>query len=345
VQVLLELQRAIIGKAPGPEKMLVRMARYHFVITKGVFDMKITALKALVAAIEEGSLRSAARRLGTSQPALTKLVRELEIELAAPLLERHSKGVVATPQGLVLFEHGQKALCELAAAADWIQQMSGRMQGQLTVAAVPVAMMLLIPETLRTFSRAFPDIELRISEQMFVEQLEKLRNGEADVVVGGIPPGLPAGEFITESLMQTRMVVVARKGSRHARAKNLAELAQESWIYTGHSQQTGYAARLFELHGMPAPPAGAVVNSTLALMALLGSADLLGLMPEQIVGHPLGNNLVRVALEEPGLPLTVGVMSRSSSGVSPAVRQFIAHLHRAAHQLTRAGPSIKATGT
>ena len=50
--------------------------------------MKLNALQALVAAIEEGSLRAAARRIGVSQPALTKLVRELEIELAAPLLER-----------------------------------------------------------------------------------------------------------------------------------------------------------------------------------------------------------------------------------------------------------------
>ena len=50
--------------------------------------MKLNALQALVVAIEEGSLRAAARRIGVSQPALTKLVRELEIELAAPLLER-----------------------------------------------------------------------------------------------------------------------------------------------------------------------------------------------------------------------------------------------------------------
>ena len=45
------------------------------------------------------SLRGAARRIGVSQPVLTKLVRELEIELAAPLLERHSQGVRPTPQG------------------------------------------------------------------------------------------------------------------------------------------------------------------------------------------------------------------------------------------------------
>ena len=298
--------------------------------------MKIKALEALVAAVEEGSLRAAARRIGVSQPALSKLVRELEIELAAPLLDRHSKGVMATAQGQVLFDHALKVVGELASAADLIGQMGGQMRGELNVAAVPVAMMLLIPETLRTYSRAFPDIRLRVGEEMFVEQLQKLRKGEVDLVVGGIPEGLPSGEFITESLMQTRMVVVARQGSRHVRARKLADLAHEAWIYTGNSQQTGYASRLFEVHGMPPPPAGAMVNSTLALLALLGSADLLGLMPEQIISHPLGHNIVRVPVEEPGLPLTVGTIIRSSSAVSPALRHFISHLHRAAHQLNAA---------
>jgi len=301
--------------------------------------MKIKALEALVAAIEEGSLRSAARRIGTSQPALTKLVRELEIELAAVLLERHSKGVIATAQGQVLFDHAKNVLNELSTASDLIQQMDGRMQGELNIAAVPVAMMLLIPETLRTFNRAYPDIRLRVSEEMFIEQLQRLRKGEVDMVVGGIPDNLPAGEFITESLMETTMVVVAREGSRHARTKRLSDLANEHWIYTGTSQKTGYAARLFEAHGMSAPPAGAMVNSTLALLALLGSGDLLGLMPEQIISHRLGKNITRVPIQEEGLPLTVGVMIRSSSVVSPAIRHFISHLHRAAHHLeTKCSP-------
>ena len=295
--------------------------------------MKLHALQALVVAVEEGSLRAAARRIGVSQPALTKLVRELEIELAAPLLERHSQGVRPTPQGQVLFEHAVKVGRELASATDQIQQLGGQMRGELNIAAVPVAMMLLIPETLRTFSRAYPDIRLRVSEELFVEQLQKLRNGQVDLVVGGIPEGLPSGEFVTESLMDTRMVVVARRGSRHAQARRLAALSAAHWVYTGTSTQTGYASRLFEAYGLAAPPVGAMVNSTLALMALLGSGDLLGLMPEQIVAHPLGQDIVRVPLEEPGLPLTVGAIVRSRSVVSPAIRQFIAHLHRAAHHL------------
>lgn len=299
--------------------------------------MKLSALQAFVAAIEEGSMRSAARRLGISQPALTKLVQELEIELAATLLLRHSQGVKPTSQGQILFEHARKVAQELATATDQIQQLGGQMRGELKVAAVPVAMMLLIPETLRTYSRAFPDMRLRVSEELFVEQLEKLRNGQVDLVVGGIPDGLPSGEFVTETLMETHMVVVARRTSRYAGARRLAELVEAPWVYTGASTSTGYATQLFAKHGLAPPPAGAMVNSTLALLALIGSGDLLGLMPEQIVAHPLaGQDIVRVALEEKGLPLKVGTIIRKSSVVSPAIRHFIAHLQRAAHHLGQA---------
>jgi len=298
--------------------------------------MKLSALQAFVAAIEDGSLRAASRRLGISQPALTKLVREMEIELSATLLLRHSQGVKPTIQGQVLFEHARKVAHELATATDQIQQLGGQMRGELSVAAVPVAMMLLIPETLRTYSRAFPDIRLRVSEELFVEQLQKLRNGQVDLVVGGIPEGLPSGEFATETLMETRMVAVARRGSRYASARRLADLSDAPWVYTGTSARAGYATRLFEVNGLPPPPVGAVVNSTLALLALIGSGDLLGLMPEEIVSHPLaGQDIARIPLEEPGLLLTVGTIIRSGSVVSPAIRQFIAHLQRAAHQLGR----------
>jgi len=298
--------------------------------------MKLSALQAFVAAIEEGSLRAASRRLGVSQPALTKLVQELEIELEAALLMRHSQGVKPTAQGQVLFDHAIKVAHELETAVDQIQQLGGHMRGELTIAAVPVAMMLLIPEALRTFSRAFPDIRLRVSEELFVDQLQKLRNGQVDLVVGGIPEGLPSGEFVTEFLMQTQMVVVARRSSRYAQARKLAELSAAPWVYTGNSKKAGYAARLFEAHGLPPPPVGAVVNSTLSLLALVGSGDLLGLMPEQIVAHPLaGQDITQVPVAEPGLPLTVGTIIRKGSVVSPAIRQFIAHLQRAAHHLER----------
>lgn len=298
--------------------------------------MKLSALKAFVTAVEVGSLRGAARELGMSQPALSKMIRELELELSAPILARTSKGVVLTAQGKVLFERSQKASRELNAAVDEISQLSGKMVGSLTIGAVPVAVMLLIPETLRTFGREFPDIRLRVSEELYMAQLQGLRSGQLDIVVGGIPAGLSSGEFVIEPLMTTSMVVVVRKGSPRARAKSLAQLSDAKWVYTGVFTDTGYAKLLFESHGLVAPPVGAVVNSTLALLSLVATGDYVGLLPRQIAIHPMVMQYVStVPVAEAALPLSVGAMVRSDSVVSPVVRHFIAHLHRAAYQLTR----------
>ncbi|WP_066258443.1 LysR family transcriptional regulator [Hydrogenophaga flava] len=298
--------------------------------------MKLIALKALVAAVENGSLRAAARQLDLSQPALTKTVRELELELGARLLMRSNKGVVPTAQGKLLFEQATKSLRELDSVVDQVHQLGGRMVGELSVGAVPLAVMLLIPETLRTFGAAFPDIRLRVSEELYIAQLQRLRRGEVDVAVGGIPQGLSSGEFVTEPLVQTRMVVVVRKGHPLERAHSLKQLASAKWVYTGATSDEGYAKLLYESLGMAAPAVGAVVNSTLALLSLVGSGDLVGLLPQQIAAHPLcARYLSVVPVEEEGLPLTVGAIVRSDSAVSPAVRHFIAHLHRAAHHINQ----------
>ena len=216
--------------------------------------MKLTSLRALVAAIEEGSLRSAARRVGVSQPALTKMIRELERELAAPLLLRSTTGVLATAQGMVLYERAIAADRELSHAVDQIQQLGGRMSGTLSVGAVPLAVMLLIPETLRTFGREFPDIQLRIFEELYIAQLTRLRMGEVDIALGPLPDQLPPGEFTVETLMPITMVIVVRKGNPLARARHLADLAQAPWVYTGATPESGYAKLLFERNGLKPPP-------------------------------------------------------------------------------------------
>lgn len=299
--------------------------------------MKLIALRALTAAVETGSLRSAARVLGLSQPAVTKIIRELEVELGASLLQRSTRGVVPTVQGQVLFEQARRSLHDLDGAAVRVQQLGGQMVGELAVGAVPLAVLLLIPETLRTFSAAFPAIRLRISEELYIAQLERLRQGSVDVAVGGIPPGLASGEFVIEPLLTTRMVVVVRHGSRWARAQSLRELSEAKWVYTGATAQDGYAKQLYESHDLPAPAVGAVVNSTLALLSLVGSGDFVGLMPVQIAHHPVCTQYLQtVPIREQGLSLQVGAIVRRDAVMSPAVRQFITHLHRAAHQVTQA---------
>ena len=91
--------------------------------------MKINALRAFVTAVEEGSLRAAARELRVSQPAITKMIRELEVELSATLLTRTITCVVPTAQGKVLHARALNVAKELNAAVDEIDRLGGRLLG------------------------------------------------------------------------------------------------------------------------------------------------------------------------------------------------------------------------
>lgn len=296
--------------------------------------MKLTGLRALVAAVEHGSLRAAARQLGVTQPALTKMIRELERELAATLLVRSTTGVVATAQGQVLYERANVANRELMHAVEQIRQLSGRMAGSLTIGAVPLAVMLLVPETLRTFGAEFPDIQLRILEELYIAQLSRLRKGEVDIALGPLPQGLSPGEFAVEALMPASMVIVVAKGNPLAQARRLADLADAPWVYTGASPDAGYARLLYERNGLKPPPAAALVNSTLGLLSIIASGNCVGLMPYQIAVHPFAQqHLQIVPVIEGPLKLQLVALARADSALKPAVRHFMAHLHRAAHHL------------
>ncbi len=316
--------------------MLARCARLPGVITPcyDPNDMKLSTLRALVAAVEEGSLRGAARRMGLTQPALTKMIRELERELGTTLLARSTTGVMATAQGKVLVDSAVAADRELANAVNQIRQLSGDMTGDLTIGAVPLAVMLLIPETLRTFGREFPGIRLRVSEELYIAQLTRLRKGEVDVAIGPLPEGLPQGEFSAEPLMPISMVVVVRRGHALERARSLTELGDAKWVFTGTTAGAGYAKLMFEQNGLATPPVGALVNSTLGLISIIASGDFVGLLPLQIALHPMtAQYLTMVPTREGPLRATLASMARADAVLKPVVRHFISHLHRAAHQV------------
>ncbi len=297
-------------------------------------SMKLPALQTLIVAIEEGSLRAAARRLGISQPGVTKAIRELERELGAPVLQRTTTGVFATAQGKVLYEHARRALRELSDARSLIDQLGGRMIGELSVSAVPAAMLLLIPEAMRTFGNDYPDIRLRVREELFIAQLSLLREGEIDVIVGPIPDDLPAGEFEVETLLPIQMMVVVGKGNPLARARSLRQLAGARWLFTSIAGKASYARGLFEKHGLTPPVPAAMVNSTLALLALMTQGDYVGLMPKPITLHPaVSPYLSVVPIREGPLLQTLGAIVRRGLMLRPVVRHFVAHLQRAAQHV------------
>ncbi len=294
--------------------------------------MKLHSLRALVSAAEAGSLRNAARTLGVSQPALTKAIRELEVELGAPLLLRSNAGVSTTAQGRILVDRARVVDRELAFALDQIRQLNGEMSGSLHIAAVPLALMVLVPEALRTFTASYPGVQLRIDEELYMEQLSRLRAREIEVAIGPMPESLPSGELVVEQLMPIELVVVAGKHSSFARCRSLAELSDARWVFTGQSNDPRYARQVFTESGFAVPKASATVNSTLGLLALLERGEFVALTSREFATQPMAAACMSVVpIKEGPWTVTIAAMMLPESAVLPAVRHFVAHLARAAH--------------
>lgn len=95
----------------------------------------------------------------------------------------------------------------------------------------------------------------------------------------------------------------------------------------------------YKQHGMKPPRASALVNSTLGLLSSIAGGNCVGLLPQQIAAHPLASQYLDVVpVAEGRRNLTLAVLARTDEALKPSVHLFLAHLHRAAHHLTRGAP-------
>lgn len=151
-------------------------------------------LEALIVALRAGSIGEAARRLGVSQPALSKRLRQLEAVCGTRLLDRSSTGVVATPAGARLATAALRVVDEIARLDDVLEELRGQ-SAPVRIASSPVVAESLLPELLAAARDALTGlpIELTAANSAVVRRL--VETGAADLGIAasdeGGDPGLP----------------------------------------------------------------------------------------------------------------------------------------------------------
>ena len=108
--------------------------------------MKDHCLRALLAVAETGTIRSAARALSLSQAALTKALRELELEMGVELLTRSHRGVRLTEAGRILHDRARAARHQLLIAETEIRALSGAVPEKLSIGVTPMVALSVLPD-------------------------------------------------------------------------------------------------------------------------------------------------------------------------------------------------------
>jgi DNA-binding transcriptional LysR family regulator len=296
---------------------------------------KFHHLRDFVAIARSQSARSAARTLGLTQPALTRSLQELEQELGTALFERHARGMTLTSAGERFLVRAQAALEEVRRGFEEAGQARGLMTGQVTVALASAPVLALLPSAYRDFRRQCPQVKLRIVEGLFPAVEPALRDGRLDFYLGPRPERSLGQGYRVDLIFHNERVVLARPGHplrRQTGPCQLADLVEAEWIVTGLRERLEQEfEEQFHALGLASPPVVTVVESMLALLALLNSSDALAFLPRQWADTALLRGLVEpIAVIEPLLAPDIVQVSRAKLPLTPAAEQLAVLMLRAA---------------
>jgi LysR family hydrogen peroxide-inducible transcriptional activator len=141
----------------------------------------LTALRA------EGSFVAAAQAVGVTQPTLSAGIKELETALGATLVERGRTGAMLTPAGEEAAERASRALNEVEELVRAVHTAGKPFCGAFRLGAIPTIAPFLLPRALPVLKRKYPELRLKLREDLTARLMDALRARSLDAAVIALP--------------------------------------------------------------------------------------------------------------------------------------------------------------
>lgn len=267
-------------------------------------------------------LTAAHRRLNTSQPSLSRQIRDLESEVGVKLLERRARGVEVTAAGRVFLDHARLALLQVEAATDGARQTAQPVRPVLAMGFLVGLEVTWLPHLLRLIREEAPEIEIMLCSQSSPELALALMRGKLDLAF--LRPEERSLGLAFKLLVKEPLIAVLPAGHRLAsrRTVRLQDLAMEMYVSSARTSPVlqsviqSYASKV----GIELRPKyeGENISSAMSLVASTGGITLVPLYAQNM----LAPNVVARALEgtAPTIDLSLGY---NEANPSPLLRRLL----------------------
>ena len=287
--------------------------------------MELRHLRYFVAVVQAGSLSEAAeKKLHTSQPSLSRQIRDLEYQVGAELLSRSVHGVALTAAGKVFLDHARLALAQVDAAVEAARRAAQPVRKTFAIGFQTGQEMDWLPRAMHVLSDELKNIQVTISSDYSPDLAEALVRGRLDLAFLRVEPAYDLGYQVVDReplivLMPSDHRLTARQAI-HPR-----ELVGE--IFIGGSNKAtvlrGVTEDYLRRSGVDIRLDHGVDNLTMAI-SLVASTRGLALMPAyaknllpwSVASRPLEG-------EAPTIDLAVGYSKTNSS---PVLKLFLSRL-------------------
>jgi DNA-binding transcriptional LysR family regulator len=187
--------------------------------------MELDHVEAFVAIVRQGGFTRAATALHLSQPAISRRIRLLELELGAPLFERLPGGPLATEAGRTFLPHAEALLASMRDGAEAVAALEGE-SGAVTLALVGTLASTALTGRLKRFREEHEHVDLHIRTALSAEVSALVRRGDANL--GLRYHGDP--QLDAQVVYEEPMLPVCAPDHPLAHARSARQLAGEKWI-------------------------------------------------------------------------------------------------------------------
>jgi LysR family transcriptional regulator, hca operon transcriptional activator len=246
--------------------------------------MELRHLRYFVAVAEAGGLTVAAqRKLHTSQPSLSRQIRDLEEEVGAQLLTRRARGIELTPAGRAFLDHARAVLSQAEAATEAARRVAHPAKPCFAVGFLTGHEVTWMPEALRILRDELPNIDVMISSQYSPLLAEGLSKGKIDAAFLRREKGKP--ELAFRVLVKEPLMVILPSDHRLAALKSISprDLVDETFVAV--SDTAPVLRRIIDNYlkrsGVNITPTHAADHVTMG-MSLIASTGGVGLLPAYV---------------------------------------------------------------
>jgi DNA-binding transcriptional LysR family regulator len=299
--------------------------------------LKTRQLALLVHLDEERCVVRAAQAAGMTQPAASKLLREIETGLDVKLFERHARGVAPTWYGEILVRHARLALSEMSLAHEEITALKAGLAGKASIGTVVNPGTNLVPMAVARVKEKHPAILISVDIDFSKPLVEKLLQGQLDMLVARVLDSRGAEALTFEPLADERLAIIARGNHPLAgkRDLQLEDLVAQPWILPAPgSLVRDKLVSVFLQRGLALPNNIVQTSSLPVITSLLRTTDMIAPLPEECVQPYCESGELAVLVEDLGLELgAFGIIVRREHTLSPGARIMLGALRETAAQL------------
>ncbi|MDF7660685.1 LysR substrate-binding domain-containing protein [Erwiniaceae bacterium L1_54_6] len=297
--------------------------------------MELRHLRYFIAVAEAGSLTEAAeKRLYTSQPSLSRQIRDLEKQVGVDLLRRTARGVELTDSGRAFIDHARLALAQVDMAVEAARRAAQPAKPRFALGFLTGQEMTWLPDAMQLLRQELPNIEVTVSSDYSTELALAVAHGKLDLAFMRVEPGHdldyrfvrkePLVVLLPSDHPLTAKMEIEPEDLRHEKFIAMADkayvLRQTIDAYLG---EAGVEIEITQSVDNPA-----MVMSLIASIrgVTLIPAYVQDLMPWSVVSRPLAGNV-------PTIDLVIGY---SASNTSPILKRFLEQVDDLAARIEKA---------